>query len=477
MHASVYLTSRAASAVVNAAAVAIFTRITSQAVYGQYLIGFAIGFVVFSLAVQWATQAHFGNYVKQGAARLAGSLLVIGGIATLVALAIIAGLAQFGVLHADIAWACAVLITCFTTFFAAAEIGRTHLLVGVVTVATLTRSAASLLLGAAGLLYFQSPAALLIGVGLGYAIGAVPVFLKLGQTIWADGFVWPARRELVLMFRYGWPLIIAFGASAAAMNIDRILLERFSDVTAVAPYGAVLDFMKQTFLVVAEAISVGYVSYAKNLHTDGDLVGAGGLLKRAFVTQCYLVVFGTVFFVLLGGPVFSVLLPASYLPVALQILPILLAANALLVLRAYHFGQVIYLGVSSTLEFAASIAMLIVAAGACFVLIPSYGAVGAAVAFTLSQAAALGVYLVATPKRSRLPVDWPSAGILAVAGAGLILIGQAINAGSGHGLAVGLNFALLTLSSAYFLIHWNLFDARAIIERVQARFGPPVSEL
>lgn len=477
MHASVYLTSRIASAVVNAAAVAVFTRIASQALYGQYLIGFAICFIVYSLGVQWATYSHFGNYARGRADRLAGSLVVLSALSVVPSVAVIAVLCWFGVLQADIAWASGILLACFTLFFAATEVGRTHLMVGVVTVSTLTRSFASLLFGALALLWFQSPAALLVGVGLGYALGAVPVLVRLGQTIWRAGFVWPAREDLTRMLAYGWPLIVAFGASAAAMNIDRILLERMSDVAAVAPYGAVLDFMKQTFLVVAEAISIGYVSYAKTLHIDGDKPGAITLLKRAFVTQCYLIVFGTVFFVLLGEPVFSVLLPASYRPVALQILPILLVANALLVLRSYHFGQVIYLGASSKLEFISSAAMLVVAAGASLLLIPGYGAVGAAIAFTLSQGAALLVYIAATPKALRLPIDWPPAMTLALTGVSLIVIGQALNANTVHGLAIGLNLVLLTLASAYFLIHWNLFDARIIVQRIQARFTGQLSEL
>lgn len=471
MHASVYLTSRAASAVINAAAVAVFTRITSPDLYGQYLIGFAICFVVYGLGVQWAAYSHFGNYSQGRADRLAGSLLVISGLSMLPALAIIAGLAGTGVLHADVAWASAVLLVCLTVYFVAVEIGRTHLLVAMVTVATLTRSVGSLAFGVLALLLFKSPAALLIGVGLGYALGAVPVFWRLSRSIWSAGFVWPARQDLAQMLRYGWPLMIAFGASAAAMNIDRIMLERMQDVVAVAPYGAVLDFMKQTFLVVAEAISIGYVSYAKTLHSRGDGPGANGLLKRAFVTQCYLIVFGTVFFVLLGEATFSILLPASYLPVAMQILPILLVANALLVLRAYHFGQVIYLSSSSKLEFVSSVVMLIVAIVASLVLIPPFGAIGAASAFALSQGAALLVYLVATPSELRLPLDWPRAAVLAVAGAGLILVGEVLQAVLGQAVANVIDLVLLTLTCAYFLFRWNLFDARVIAERAQAKIS------
>lgn len=477
MHASVYLTSRIAAALVNAAAVAVFTRISSQELYGQYLIGFAICFVIFGFGVQWATHAHFGKYSRRDADRLAGALLLICGITSVLSLIAIGALAWTGVLPPDIAVASGVLLLCFSAFFAATEIGRTHLMVGVVTVSALTRSFGSLALGTAALLTFHTPAALLVGVGLGYALGSVPVFVQLARTIWAHGFVWPERRDLIELLVYGWPLIIAFGASAAAMNIERILLERMADASAVAPYGAVLDFMKQTFLVVAEAISVGYVSYAKTLQIDGDDAGAAALLKRAFVTQCYLIVFGTVFFVLFGETLFGLLLPQSYLPTAMQVLPIFLIANGLLVLRAYHFGQVIYLGASSKLEFAASVAMLAVTTGASFLLIPSYGTVGAATAFTLGQAAALLIYVIATPTQMRLPIEWGLAGILTFVGGALILAGYAITAEVGGIAGLALNLSLLTLASAYFLVAWNLFEAKVVMRRIHAQVARRFSEL
>jgi hypothetical protein len=46
-----------------------------------------------------------------------------------------------------------------------------------------------------------------------------------------------------------------------------------------------------------------------------------------------------------------------------------------------------------------------------------------------------------------------------------------------HLLAVGLDLALLTLACAYFLIHWNLFDAKVIVQQVYARFTAQLSEL
>ena len=469
-HALAYLASRVASALVNAAAVAVFTRISTPELYGQYLVGFALCFIIYGLGVQWVAFAHFGNYRPSSADRLAGSLLVISGAAVLPATALIGALGWAGALDPDVAIGSAILLVCFTVFFAAVEIGRTHLLVGTVTIATLVRSVGSLLFGIGGLWLFQSPAALLAGVGVGYGLGAVPVILRLRHSIWAQGFVWPARQEIWAMLRYGWPLIFAFGTSAAAVNVDRIFLERFFDAAAVAPYGAILDLMKQTFLVVAEAISVAYISTAKTLHVEGSGGAARDLLARAFVTQCFIIVFGVAFFLLLGDTLFAILLPPGYVEEGLHLLPLLLLANAILVLRSYYFGQVIYLHGSAKLEMVSSGLMLAVVVLAGYLLIPRFGAEGAAVAFTLSQAFGLMVYLLATPPAERLPVNRWRTLLLVLAGSAVVTLGMGSGRVLGPPAADLFNLMLLTLVSGFFLLRWNLFDARLTLQRLLERW-------
>lgn len=468
MHASLYLGARAGAAIINAVSIAIFTRMTSAETYGRYIIGFAICFIVYSLVVQWVVYAHFGRFRRDNAARLAGALVAITGGAALVGLCTIAAAAALNLVGTDIAIGCAALLICLSAYFAAVDLGRANLLVGAVTVATLTRSLFSLAFGCLALWQFNSPSALLIGIAIGHAAGALPVLVALRRSIWTSGFVWPTRAEIQGLFVYGWPLIIAFGASATAMNIDRILLESQFDAATVAPYGAALDFMKQSFIVVGEAIAIAYVSLAKSLHGDDDKGQADAILKRAFVTLCYIVVFGVVFFTLLGDPLFRLLLPPDYIEASVQLLPILVVAMALLVLRANYFGQVIYFTGSSMLEFAASLVMLAVAASASYLLIPSFAATGAAFGFAFGQAAALLVFLLGTPSAVRLPVDPPRAVILVLTGLAIVIMGEGIKFVAAPIAAVTLNLLLITAGSLYFLVRWNLFDARVIGGRLHA---------
>ena len=470
-HAPAYLIARVLSALANAGAVAVFTRLAPASVYGQYLIGFAVCFIIYGFSLQWVTFAHFGNYSRRDADKLAGSVLAISAALLLPAFAVIAGLVWVGVLDPNIAPATGFLLFCFMLHFTALEIARSHLMVRTFVTATITRSLLALVLGTLTLTRFQSAGALLTAVGLAYALGSLPVFLRLPKAVWIIGFVRPSRETIARLLTFGWPLIIAVGATAAALNVDRIILERLRDAAAVAPYGAVLDLMKQTFLVVAESITVGYVPFARTLHSEGHGEEARLVLKRAFVTQSYLVVFGIVFFALLGDLVFSVLLAPSYVPVAMEILPILLIGNAILVMRAYYFGQVIYFNASAFLELAAAIAMLAVAAASTIALVPHFGVVGAAVGFSLGQAAALLVFVAGTPRSLRLPLDWSRAGILVAVGIAVFVAGTALRATEPRALAAVVNLILISLTSAYFLFRWNLFNAWAIAHRMRALVG------
>lgn len=463
---SIYLACRALAAVINVVSVALFTRLSSPDLYGQYLIGFSICFIVYSLTVQWAVYAHFGTFRQEAADRFALSLLSISAIALAPALLAIWVLAALSVIDSHIAWGSAVLSACFTLHFAGTEISRSHLKPGLVAVATILRSLLSLGLGSASLLLFHEPAALLVAVGLGYALGTVPVYLHFARTLWREGLRQPVGAEIAAMLRYGWPLAIAFGASAAAMNIDRILLEHHADAATVAPYGAVMDLMKQTFLVLAEAISAGYVAHARIHMMRGEREAANAVLRRDFVSQAFVVVFGTVAFLLLGRLVFSVVLAPAYLDMALDVLPALLIGNALLVLRAHYFGQVIYLGASSLIELAASLVMIAAAACAALLLIEPMGTHGAALAFAIGQAAALVVYVVGAPKALRMPVDWPRAALLVGLG-GLILAGG-FEAEALFGPVAGTALSVLAIGAASLVlaIRWNIFNLSAMAQKL-----------
>lgn len=457
LYSSIYLVSRIASALIMVLSVALFTRLVDQDTYGQYLIGFAVAFILYSITTQWILGAHFGQQSPDQAAPVAAGALVFGGLAAVAGVVLIGLGALTGFVKPDLAVPAAVLLVGLTTYFVATEIGRAQLLVLPVALAATTRSVGTLVLGGLALWQFKSADSLLIATGISHILAGLVVFARLRRGIWATGLTWPARAVYARMWHYGWPLIIAGGAAAIATSADRLVLEHFYSSGLVGSYGATLDFIKQSFVIVGETVALSYVSRAKYQHGDGMPERARESLRQAFVTATFLATFGMVFYLLLGDKIFGILLDPDYHE-ALPLVPILAAASACLVLRSYYFGQTIYFTSSVRLELISTVVAVVVSLTLSWILIPVYSLAGAASAYAIAQFAALGVYLFSPQARRVMPVDMPRLLTLLLMGGGLFIVGDVLRKLLGE-TAVPLNLAMIGLASVVLLVRWDMFDA------------------
>ncbi|MCC0055240.1 MAG: lipopolysaccharide biosynthesis protein [Rhodobiaceae bacterium] len=458
LFSSIYLVSKISSALLTVLSIAIFTRLVSHDIFGQYLIGFAFAFITYSVVTQWLLGAHFGQQSRQHAAPIAGGAIILTGVSVMAGMAMIFIATLSGFIGADIALPTALLLFGLSAYFVANEVGRAQLLVMSVTSGAFLRSLGTLVLGSLALWQFGTAASLLIAVAIAHTIATLPIIVGLKRTIWTSGFVWPQRSIYKQLWRYGWPLIIAGGASALALYIDRLLLERYFGTEAVGPYGATLDFIKQSFVIVGETIAVSYVSSAKSLHGDNAREQAAPVLQHAFVTAAFLATFGIVFYVLLGDALFALVLDADYQE-AVPLVPMLAFANALLILRAYYFAQTIYFSNSVRLELVSMLVALVVGSGAGIWLIPAYGITGAAMAFTAAQFAALMVFLGSRESRQTMPVDLGKFAKVVAAGVATIAIGEVVTHSLPTATAMVVNLTLIAAVSGWLLVRWNMFDA------------------
>ena len=388
-----------------------------------------------------------------GAMAVAASLLVIGVVVA------------FGFLPSSIGFGCSVILVGLAVYFLANEIGRSQLRVVPVTIASFLRSGLTLLFGSVALWKFHSSESLLLALSLAHIAAALPIFFVLRRSIWATGFSLPSRQDYLQIWKYSWPLIVAGGAAAVGASIDRIVLEGFFGAEKVASYGVTLDFIKQSFVIVGESVAVSYVSVAKAHHGDGSLTEARDMLKLAFATTALLAAFGIVFFLLLGDAVFGVLLGKDYLS-ATHLVPWFAIANACLILRAYYFAQVIYFTRSVMLELISTLVALVVGVALIFWLVPVFGVAGAAMAFTLTQVAALLAILVAPSTRRQMPIDLPRLAVLALAAGGTLVVGMTVTAALPMMAAAVVNALMMTVVAGTLLVRWDMFDAGTIWRRL-----------
>jgi len=465
LFSSIYLISRIASAVLNLIAIAVFTRLSSQEVYGQYLIGFAYGFIAYGLAIQWLLSAHFGQQSREHAGRVANTVIVMAAASVVASLLVIALAVVFGLLPASVGFGCSVILTGLAFYFVANEIGRSQLRVVPVTIASFLRSGLTLVFGSIALWEFHSAESLLLALSLAHIVAALPIFLVLRKSIWAAGFTMPSRQDYLQIWKYSWPLIVAGGAAAVGTSIDRIVLEGFFGAAKIASYGVTLDFIKQSFIIVGESVAISYVSVAKAHHGDGTAGEARDMLKLAFTTTAFLAAFGIVFFLLLGGAIFGILLGKGYLS-ATNLVPWFAVANACLILRAYYFAQVIYFTRSVMLELISTLVALVVSIALCFWLIPLYGVTGAAMAFTFTQVASLLSVLVAPSTRQHMPIDLPRLAVVVLASCGTLAAGTVAASVLPTEVSTVLNVLLISVVAGTLLVHWDMFDAGTIWRRL-----------
>ncbi|TXN20753.1 oligosaccharide flippase family protein [Methylobacterium sp. WL9] len=400
-HTLTYVGSRAVAAALNMASLAVFTRLAPVDTFGTYLFILSWAIVLYGATCQWPKFAFFALYDDARAPEQIGTLVRI--LVGLLALTTLATAAAAGLGFVEARFAAAVIAaTAGTTIFEGTlEIARTRLAAETVAVSVVSRGALVLGLGSMALSYEGDARDLVLAVGLANALAAIPA----GLSVWplvrhGKGSVTEARRLLA----YGWPLVLSFGIAALAQTIDRLIIGKTVGTEDLGAYGAIGDFLRQSFVVFGESIALSMISIAKRDARDGGMESAAPVLRDAARALTLIGAFGAVFFLTFDETIVSILLGPAYRDSAMTVAPFLIAASVCMMFRAYYFGQVIYFTGSSTLDAIASTILLVATGGLSLALIPLHGVRGAAIALATGQALACLVYIFGANGRIRMPV-------------------------------------------------------------------------
>lgn len=466
-HALLYLGSRLAAACMNLAALAAFARLAGPAGYGAYLIVLAWAYVVHGFAAQWLRMAYFAQSAGHDARQLLATYVRILAL-LLAALALVALLAAATRLASPAMIAAVVtLSTALAIYDSVHEIGRTRLLAERVAAVVLLRAA--LVLGLGSLALYRtggSPTALVLAVSAAHILATLPLWPFIARDVTA-----PSSREAAnALVQFGWPLVPAFGLGALGANTDRLLLERFSGLAAVGPYGAVADFIRQLMLVVPESIASSYFAIAKAAHGRGDEQTAQQTLRSAFRAHTAVLAFGAAALLMFAEPAIRVLMGETYAGAVPRVLPGILLATVFAVFRSFYFGQVIFFTGASRLELISATALLISTALAAYALIPWLDIEGAALALAVGQAAALLVYVAARRRLYAMPVPVrDAAGIIALAAAGYIIPQLMSLAGLPRVPALILAALCLASTGLLAILRYDILELRAPVRSILDR--------
>lgn len=417
--AGIYFAARVLAAVCGLLAVAVYTRLATPEVYGVFTLVMGAGFTIFAVFFHWIQSALLrflpaedGDRPVALGASLAGFAIVTLLLAVAAAIAMVFDLLP--VSTELMLFAVAMAIT-----YAALEISLAvvHARQRPTTYALMlaARAAGSVVLGSLFLLAGYGAPGLLFGVLIAHALPALYMAWQWRHRLVVQRFELDAVKR---MAAFGLPLGVV-GMAAAVIGIsDRYLLALLIGVEAAGTYAAPYDLaqrslqivMLSAFLAISPTI---FRSFELNDHSQFR----ANLLQQArliLVTALPIATIMAATAPLIGRLLFG----AEFRDAAAVLIPWIIAATLVQGITSYYYSYCFTLAkrtVANALIVSAAAGLNIVLN---LLLIPLYGALGAAFATLASFAFVLAVTLVAT--RYWLALPWPTVDMFKIAGVCLV---------------------------------------------------------
>lgn len=466
-HAAKYAVARWVPGLLNFAAIALYTRLLTEAEYGRYAVVLAWVTLLNTLGFEWLRAGVRRFFVsEEGDPRRFFSTIrglfvrAVGVVAGCVAVALPFAAEDRFLLVAGFA-----LLIAWAWIDLTLEVTLARVRPGRYSAALLTRS--TLALGAAGYLAYQGYGALglLAGVAFGFAMSALYISTRegtLGRGISID------RAIVARLAKYGLPLTLSAGLLFIVNVSDRLLLDWMRGPATVGPYAAAYDLVQMGTTVLVMPINLIAVPMAVRAAEEGNREALEQHLVR---TSTWLVGIGLPVAVGfgLGAPTLtSVVLGEGFRREAIEVMPLIACAALIGALKVHYFdlafvlgretrGQLVVSGVAAAVNVAANLAF-----------IPRLGAVGAAWATVLSLSVGLALSVGIGRRVLAIPFPWSRWAVSALASAPLVLWLFFLGPVTGvRGLAMMVAGAVVLFATAALLLDIDELRSRLVRRRAQ----------
>ncbi len=250
-----------------------------------------------------------------------------------------------------------------------------------------------------------------LGSALGSCVSLLFVHLRTAREPELRGSLAPGQapvqwRRLVRLAREAAPLGVIVLLGALQVNVPRYFIQHHAGDAALGLFAAAYQLPAAGTMVV-QAICGAAAPRLARACTDGDLAGFGALTRKLALWAAALGVLGIAASALFGGPVLAFVFRPEFGSAAAVL--VILSGAATIGFMATVLGYALTAARVIAVQPAILSASLAVASGGCAVLVPRYGATGAAwsiVAASLVQAAWSAVEL--NRRRESLPVHGPA---------------------------------------------------------------------
>lgn len=457
-----YTGARIFAAVLNVLALAVFTRLMNPSAYGFYLLIASQAYIAHAFTSHWLLSAFFSQFQVDARGQLATFATVTAGI--LIAVGAGAGiLVMVSAIAPATGLAFISIVAGFTVFEAGLTLARSAFWIARASVAVILRAILYLAFGAGALSASPDAATLAVAFGAANLVASIPVLIAALSHL--NGA--PNRAALRGFVGFGWPLILSSGVNIAGQYVDRLLVGYFLGVAALGSYGAVSDLVRQSFVLMGEAVSVSLISGAKKSATAGDARESRRLLRFSSVALTVIVVFGVASFAVFGSAVISVLLGPEYRDADIALLAVLALGSGILMFRVFYLAQMIFFGRPAMLDLISSAVLLTTTVVAGLALVPVAGAMGAAIAIVLGQVA--GSFSYALANQGSLPWDAAAAALVIGMAAFSVAASEVVAAQSWSAWHI-VSVQALVFTLCFLAVSWftNLIGLREALSRRQA---------
>ncbi len=393
-HGVYYLVGRLASAAVGMLSLYAFTRVLSPFDYGRYSIIVAMAGLVCSFVFQWLRQClvKFGSDPDCDRQELLGSIGII--FLVLAVSAALVSIAVFAVGHDENKGFDALLIAAtFAMTMAQAwfELGldanRVDMQPGKYGVAGLLRAAFCLVFGLVAQRLMGSLNAMVFGIAAGYMLASI-----LTAPHWLSGLArvrlasWEQVKGLVA---YGVPLALTLGFTFVIDSANRLMLAGMSGVAEAGIYSSAYNLGQYALGNVLAGLGLAVFPLAVKVYAENGAEYTGALLGQNLLLLLGFALPSVAGLVVLA-PTLTSLLLGNFVPgQSALITAIVVIGVAFAAIRSYAYDIIFMLTKrtgkqTGVLAVAACINMLLNV-----VLIPRFGAIGAASATLFSFLIAL----------------------------------------------------------------------------------------
>lgn len=392
-HSVYYLVGRLASAAVGMLALYAFTRVLSPADYGRYSVILAVGGLVSAVGFQWLRQclvkfATDPSYEREPLLGSIGAIFLAVFTVTVAVAVVVVALGNRGAVITGALVAVTVVLACAQSWF---ELGldasRVDLKPVRYGVAGMLRAALCLAFGLLAEWLTHRLTAVILGVALGYLVASL-----LTVPRWLSGLArireakWAQIRTLAA---YGLPLALTLGFTFIVDSADRLMLAAMRGATEAGVYSSAYNLGQYTLGSMLAGLGLAVFPLAVKRYAGEGPDRTGVLLGQNLMLLAGLALPATLGLVVLAPTLTRILLGNFVLGQSAMITAIVAVGVCFAALRSYAYDIVFMLdrktGLQATiLGVAAGLNILLN-----WMLIPHWGAVGAAGATLLTFLVAL----------------------------------------------------------------------------------------